>query len=172
MKTRYKILITILAIVLLYVVIVEVDNYFYDSFHQTSISERPDCAVMWPSVYGTSNCEDHDDDKPEPIKINITRIPGDMITDQWFPKEGSIPGFFKIPDDMVVSHPFGSNPQKQKESEELWKLATENANYTVYNEEGILNLDLILKQLHEYCEINYLPACKDLPIINLNGSYP
>jgi len=42
MKTRRKILITTLAIVLLYVVIVEVDNYFYGSLHQTSIHQSVD----------------------------------------------------------------------------------------------------------------------------------
>ncbi len=118
--------------------------------------DKPDCAVIWPSVYGTSNCKDYDNDKPEPIKIKVTRQPGSVV----------------IPDNINVPLPFGSDPQKQKESEELWRLASENINFTIYNEEGIMNLDLMVKQLHEYCEINYLPACKDLPIINLNESYP
>ena len=39
MKTRRRILITIFAIVLLYVVIVEVDNYFYGNLHPTSIHQ-------------------------------------------------------------------------------------------------------------------------------------
>ncbi len=92
--------------------------------------------------------------KPEPIKIKVTRQPGSVV----------------ISDNINVPLPFGSDPQKQKESQELWRLASKNTNYTIYNNAGILDLDLMVKQLHEYCEINYLPACKDLPIINLNGS--
>ena len=42
MKTRRKILITIFAIVLLHVVIVEVDNFFNGSLHQTSIRPSGD----------------------------------------------------------------------------------------------------------------------------------
>jgi len=53
MKTRRKILITILAIVLLYVVIVEVDNYFFGSLHQTS---------MHQSVENPNECWYHEDD--------------------------------------------------------------------------------------------------------------
>ena len=53
MKTRRKILIITLTIVLLYVVIVEVDNYFYGSLHQTSIHQ---------SVENPSECRYQEDD--------------------------------------------------------------------------------------------------------------
>ncbi len=50
MKTRYKI---VVGIILLYVVIVEVDNYFNGSLHQTSIHQ---------SVGNPSECWDQEDD--------------------------------------------------------------------------------------------------------------
>lgn len=61
MKTRRKILIAILAIVLLYVVIVEVDNYFNGSLHQTSI---------YQSVENPNECwYQEDDGSMTPCKI-------------------------------------------------------------------------------------------------------
>ena len=74
MKTRRKILIAILAIVLLYVVIVEVDNYFNGSLHQTSIHQ---------SVENPNECwYQEDDGSMTPCKIESHGL-GYAVTMGW-----------------------------------------------------------------------------------------
>ena len=74
MKSRRKILITILAIVLLYVVIVEVDNYFYGNLHPTSIRQ---------SVENPNECwYQEDDGSMTPCKIESYGF-GYVVTMGW-----------------------------------------------------------------------------------------